>query len=254
MILADAKKGAFTSIGSTLLETLARRGAHIIALTDKPIDSPSITLLVEALRESTRNERIFVEHCDTVSINSTRAFCTKFLTGNEHRLDAIVFTHEYEHVGPLKAFEKERREAEERRAAGSDCAFLMATLLLPTLLVAPAERDIRIINVVNPFYAASVPRFPSPPSPRSSTFLLEGYRSLRSIILMRHLQRVLDALPQAPAPNPDAANTSVASNRVQKSNIVSVSVSPGFSRHDTICPLLRAKHSSLGFSPLALIL
>lgn len=223
-------------------------------MTDKPIESEPITLVIEALRESTRNERIFAEHCDTLSAESTREFCNKFLTGKEHRLDAIIFTHEFEHVGPLFASKSERLDAEERRAAAGDCTFLMTTLLLPTLLVAPAERDIRIINVVNPFYAAAVPRFPTSPNPEGgSTFVLEGHRSLRSIVFMRHLQRVFDALPQAPAPNPDAASASVASNRAQKSNIVSVSVSPGFSRQDTVGPLIRASPSKRGFSPWGLI-
>ena len=238
-----------------MLEALASRGAHVIAVTDKPVGLEAVTLVIDALREKTRNERIFAEYCDTLSTESTREFCTKFLTGKETRLDAIIFAHEYEHVGAFFSQSKDEKQcAEERRVAASDCTFLMTTLLLPTLLVAPAERDIRIINVVNPFYAAAVPHFPSPPSSTSPPFLHEGHRSLRSIVLMRHLQRVFDALPQAPAPNPDTASASVASNRAQKSNIVSVSVSPGFSRQDTVSPLLRASPSSPGFSIYGMLL
>lgn len=248
------RQGTFTPLGATLLEQLATRGAHVISVTDKPVESEPVALVIEALRAKTHNGQIFAEYCDTSSTESTREFCTKFLTGKEHRLDAIIFAHEYEHVGPLFPTNAEMREAEERRASTSDCTFLMTTLLLPTLLVAPAERDIRIINVVNPFYAATVSRFPSPPTSGSSAFLHEGYRSLRSIVLMRHLQRVFDALPQAPAPNPDAASASVASNRAQKSNIVSVSVSPGFSRQDTVASLLRASPSKPEFSPWYLLL
>lgn len=183
-----------------------------------------------------------------LSLKSVREFCTKFLVGNEHRLDAVIFAHEYEQIGPLFPTKEERRNCEEKRAVYSDSTFLMITLLLPTLLVAPAERDIRIINVVNPFYAAAVPFFPNPPARQGSQFVREGYRSLRSAALMRHLQRVLDALPSAPALDPDNASASVASKRFQKSNIVSVSVSPGFSRHDTIAPLLRASPKASRFS------
>ncbi|KAI5116775.1 hypothetical protein M0805_008730 [Coniferiporia weirii] len=244
--------GAFTSIGSTLVEALASRGAHVIALTHLSIEAPEVTLLIGALRDSTKNEHIFAEQCDFLSIKSVRSFCTKFLTGKEHRLDAIILAHEYEHIGPLFSSKPEKLACEERRAASSDGAFLMMTLLLPTLLVAPPERDIRIINVINPFYAAAIPSFPTPPPVAGSTFLREGYRALRTAVLTRHLQRVFDALPQAPAPDPDNTSAAAAS-KTQKSNIVAVSVSPGFSRHDTIAPLLRANHASPEFSLIGLI-
>ncbi|KAH8110510.1 hypothetical protein DFH11DRAFT_1620114 [Phellopilus nigrolimitatus] len=246
--------GSFTSIGSLLMEALSRRGAHIIALSHLPVDSPQVTLIVEALRETTKNESIFAEQCDFLSIESVRAFCTNFLTGKEHRLDAIIFAHEYEHTGPLLATNAEKLTCEEKRAAYSDATFLMTTLLLPTLLVAPAERDIRIINVVNPFYAAAVPLFPKPPPVEGSQFVREGYRALRTMVFTRHLQRVFDALPQAPAPNPDTASAAAASSKAQKSNIVAVTVSPGFSRHDTIAPLLRANRTSPEFSILGLLI
>lgn len=124
----------------------------------------------------------------------------------------------------------------------------MSTLLLPTLLVAPPERDIRIITLVNPFYAAAIPHFPQPPLNENSQLLREGYRALKTTILTRHLQRVFDALPQAPAPNPDTATAAAASTKAQKSNIVAVSVSPGFSRPDVIAPILRADFKREDFS------
>ena len=236
------------------MEALCKRGAHIIALTNDPVDMPQVELVIDALRETTNNPQIFAERCDMLSATSVRDFCTKFLTGNEHRIDAIIFAHEYEHIGPLFASEEERRACDDRRAAASDGAFLMTTLLLPTLLVAPPERDIRIINVVNPFYAAAVPFFPNPPPIGGGHFVREGYRALRTIILSRHLQRVFDAMPSAPAPNPDAAGAALQSNRAQKSNIVSVSVTPGFSRQDTIGPLLRSNNISPEFSLLGFIM
>lgn len=238
-----------------MLEALAKRGAHIIALSPDPIEEPHINLVVEALRETTKNRQIFAEHCDLSSTESTKSFCTKFLTGQETRLDALIFTHEYEHIGPFFASEKERADCEVKRAAASDATFLITTLLLPTLLVAPPERDIRIINVVNPFYAAAVPLFPKAPNRKGSQLVLEGFRALRSVVLTRHWQRVFDALPAAPAPDADApsAETTISASKQQKSNIVAVSVSPGFSRADTIAPLLRAKRGPR-FSPRGFIL
>jgi len=139
---------------------------------------------------------------------------------------------------------------EKEGKEGSLATFLMTTLLLPALLVAPVERDIRIINVVNPFYAAAVPTF-SPSfdallPTQSSRFLQEGRRSLRMVVFTRHLQRVLDALPSGQVPKTDdsASTVPVVSEKEQKSNIVAISVCPGISRSDTIAPLLNADLSS----------
>jgi hypothetical protein len=139
--------------------------------------------------------------------------------------------------------------------------------LLPALLVAPVERDIRIINIINPFYAAAIPTFspsfavPSTtttsPPPHPSKFILEGTRALRTAIFTRHLQRILDALPssgQLPKTDDHAGSGSsssaipIVSDKSQKSNIVAISVCPGISRADTIAPLLNADLSVEGAS------
>lgn len=132
------------------------------------------------------------------------------------------------------------------------------TLLLPALLVAPVERDIRIVSVVNPFYAAALPSFAaflqsqSAPSAsreeqeNSSLIIAEGHRALRTVILTRHLQRILDSLPnraqdarrsdtdKPPTPHP--------------SNILAVSACPGISRRDTVGPFLGTGTDERGWS------
>lgn len=152
---------------------------------------------------------------------------------------------------------------DEKREAASVATFLMVTLLLPTLLVAPVERDIRIVNLVNPFYAAAVPSFSSDlvasfnssfAAPRKRPLLQrEGHRALRTIIFTRHLQRILNALPNR-APTFDAnlpgekpepakpANSKEEAPTLPKypSNIVAVSVAPGMSRTETIRAALGA--------------
>ncbi|RDX48591.1 hypothetical protein OH76DRAFT_1352105 [Lentinus brumalis] len=237
--------GPFTPLGIVTLTALAKRGAHIIALSPYPLSHPIPSLLIPLIRSTTNNENIFVEYCDLTSATSIRNFSTTFLTGNDTRIDAIVFAHEYPSIGRVWFFggkarrEKEQREAEQRESA-SLASFLLVTLLLPALLVAPVERDIRIVSVVNPFYAAALPTFPSflestPSSPirPESILISEGHRALRSIIVTRHLQRILDSLPnraadarsdKPPAPHP--------------SNIIAVSACPGVSRRDTVAPFL----------------
>lgn len=265
-------KGGFTPLGLTLIQNLAQRGAHIIALSPDPIDSPKVTILITLLRSTTSNEKIFAEQCDLSSPSSVRSFCTRFLTSQDQRLDAIVFAHEHGHIG-VPGFLMTRTEDldEKERGAGSLATFLITTLLLPVLLVAPPERDIRIVNVVNPFYAAAAsipfrPSFSASPSSSSppanskskSIFLQEGIRSLRAIIFTRHLQRILDALPsaaQVPKTQEGSRAVPVVNSKLQKSNIVAVSVSPGIGRVDTISRILNAdwtgrerKQSWLGVS------
>jgi hypothetical protein len=254
-------KGGFTSLGLTLVQNLAQRGAHIIALSPDLIDSPKITILISLLRSTTSNENIFAEQCDLSSPSSVRSFCTRFLTTQDQRLDAIVFAHEHEHIGiPGIFITRDKALEEKERETGSLATFLITTLLLPALLVAPPERDIRIVNVVNPFYAAAasipfLPSFSSTSSPPSSSrtspanskpkpiFLQEGIRSLRTIILTRHLQRILDALPSAaqiPKTQEGSRTVPVVNSKLQKSNIVAVSVSPGIGRVDTVSRILNA--------------
>ncbi|KIM76579.1 hypothetical protein PILCRDRAFT_826151 [Piloderma croceum F 1598] len=269
--------GGFTPLGLTLLHHLALRGAHIIALSPLPIDSPKISILVTLLRSTTNNEQIYADECDLGDLRSVKAFCAKFMSvtgsgaamgagmGREQRLDAIIFGHEYRHVGGLfssRRKDKGAREREEKeRKESSLGTFLMSTMLLPALLVAPVERDIRIINIINPFYAAAVPTFPpsgsfhslSSSSSKSSFLLPEGTRALRTAIFTRHLQRILDALPSAgQVPKTDTASAPssggvgaipVISPKTQKSNIVAISVCPGISRSDIVAPMLGADGS-----------
>ncbi|KAF9445935.1 hypothetical protein P691DRAFT_734164 [Macrolepiota fuliginosa MF-IS2] len=281
--------GGFTPLGLTLLQDLASRGAKVIALSPYPIDSPNVTILVSLLRTTYNNENIFAERCDLANSADVRKFCMQFLTEGEEgtksqpndkekekekpgvradsRLDGIIFAHEYQHLGvPNFLRTRSTDDTERQRESDSLATFLMTTLLLPALLVAPVERDIRIINIVNPFYAAASaavrtskafdPTFklltplppsstsstPSPLSRKNSVFLTEGLRSLRTIIFTRHLQRIFDALPKPQIPKTEEGTSSVPiiSGRMQRSNIVAISVSPGISRVDTVSRLLNA--------------
>ena len=182
------------------------------------------------------------------SATSIRKFCTAFLTQNDTRIDALIFAHEYPSIGRIWFFggtarkDKEQREA-ERRESASLASFLITTLLLPALLVAPVERDIRVVSAVNPFYAAALPTFPAflastPTSPLPSSqpiVISEGHRALRTVIVTRHLQRILDSLPNRKAEEKPDPNKPPAPH---PSNILAVSACPGISRRDTIAPLL----------------
>ncbi|KAJ7093390.1 hypothetical protein B0H15DRAFT_938408 [Mycena belliarum] len=253
--------GAFSPIGLTLLESLAQRGAHIIALTPHAVDSEQVKTYIELLRSTTANEQIYAEQCDLASPPSIHAFATRFTTGHAQRLDALIFTHEYRHIGAARLLAPAADPAADpaARETASLATFLLTTLLLPALLTAPAARDIRIITLVNRFYAAAAalpPPFAPPPGASASLFLREGARALRTAAFTRHLQRVLDALPAPPVPAADGTPGPGPRPAMQKSNIVVVSVSPGLSRAETVAPLLRADWSPTGhgFSVVGLVL
>ncbi|KAJ7183467.1 hypothetical protein C8R46DRAFT_1172939 [Mycena filopes] len=280
--------GAFTPLGLTLLEELATRGAHVIALTPHPVADERVSTFIDLLRTTTSNENIYAEHCDLTSPTSINAFAARFVKGpaapptpgpgaaaagvgpgagpnlEPPRVDALVFAHEYAAVGAWGAFtpspaSSARAAWQQQREDGALATFLLMTLLLPALLTAPVERDIRIVNVVNRFYAAAAPWMfkgageafafgiqqakgkvgkEGEGGGGGSPIPAEATRALRTVILTRHLQRVLDALPSAPVPNPsDNPGDAPPPTHIQKSNIVAVSVSPGLSRAETVAPL-----------------
>lgn len=73
--------------------------------------------------------------------------------------------------------------------------FHFLTSLLPHLLRTP-ERDIRIISLISPGYAAALPSLQSlHPSPGGTSPLMSsGVRGLTELLLMGHFARVLDVL------------------------------------------------------------
>ena len=129
-------QGGFTPLGLTLLQELARRGVHIIALSPEPISSPRVDIIIELLRSTTSNENIFAERCDLSSPASIREFCSRFLTAEENRLGGIVFAHGCLHVGSPLPKKSTPIEDEMERQTRFLATFLITTPLLP-ILVAP---------------------------------------------------------------------------------------------------------------------
>ncbi|KAF8342747.1 uncharacterized protein EI90DRAFT_3115297 [Cantharellus anzutake] len=249
--------GGFSPLGLRLITELAKRGAQVIGLTPS-LDDPVIDELIHAIRAMTKNELVYAEECDLDSPASIHSFCKQLVQlkpsldggspAEPQRVDALIFAHEYSYIArsgssPLADSAVSAEKADERRLRPSLASFLLTASILPSLLRAPKDRDIRIIHVVNPFYAAAVPFFnPSSPSPalELSVFAKEGYRSLRTVIYGRHLQRVLDAIAR---PKKDSAPAGKGGLVVPPkipgaSNILSITVSPGFIAREAGDPLL----------------
>ncbi|KAJ7823781.1 hypothetical protein B0H14DRAFT_2825643 [Mycena olivaceomarginata] len=231
-----------------VVTSIAARGAHIIALTPLPVADPRVATYIDLLRSTTQNEEIYAEECDLSDPASVHAFAKRFVLGNTggapstpagtatagpsaaggpQRLDALVFAHEYAGVGALPLFASgspAQRELEQRtRDTAALASFLLTTLLLPAMLTAPADRDLRIVHVINRWYAAAGPRFfldnlysfgkqTTPTSP----LLPEASRALRTALFTRHLQRILDALP-APSAVPDPSGAVPRAEKVEYS-------------------------------------
>jgi len=138
--------------------------------------------------------------------------------------------------------------------------FLLTTLLLPALLVAPVERDIRIINIVNPFYAAAAPAFLRGFRLQSIPYLTHGsrphhdsrqcsalhvdlegsahcLRRYSHVICSASWMRSRDLGPgfifNKPIPSPGATP-----KKVQPSNILLSQFLPVSAAHDTVAPYL----------------
>jgi len=123
-------------LGLTLLQELARREAHIIALSPEPISSPRANTIIEHLLSTTSDENIFAEHCDLSPPAPIREFCSRFLTAEENRLGGIVFAHGCLHVGSPLPKKSTPIEDEMERQTRFLATFLITTPLLP-ILVAP---------------------------------------------------------------------------------------------------------------------
>lgn len=255
-------------MGLTLLEFLAKRGAHVIALVPTRSLTSHHAEILSLLRTATSNQAIYAEPCPLESPAEIKKFCERFVNAEnekDRRLDALIMAHEYGHIGSWGAGRNQaemKKEESMARDEGAMATFLLTTFLLPALLVAPVDRDIRIINIVNPFYAAAALAFTprlsssiySPTSPTKpdatasqngvqlSMWCLEGQRALRTAVFTRHLQRILDALPEPESEATSSTNSSCGPGRsprkVQPSNILAVTVSPGISRTDTVAPYL----------------
>lgn len=171
-----------------LLSNLASRGAQLVVLLPRSHfqeDSIAQTLqLLQLLRDGTSNELIFAEQCDTTDLSSVDEFIDKWQQGqggaglgagpaggraasgistpgmqsdtsrassNPRRCDGIVLLP----YNPLGNVANGGKALED----GLLGRFHLVNSLLPSLLLLPPERDIRIVNWITPWYAAGAQRF-----------------------------------------------------------------------------------------------
>ena len=93
-----------------------------------------------------------------------------------------------------------------------------------------------ITSLVNPFCAAAATPLSHFNPPKEGVFLGEGIRSLQSIIVIHHLQHILDTLPVVQLSKPKEGPSAL----VVKKTSIAASACPGMGRLDTISALFSA--------------
>ncbi|RSH83956.1 hypothetical protein EHS25_005200 [Saitozyma podzolica] len=177
------------------------------------------------------------------------------------RVDAIVLGTGWE-VAPASTAPSSSPMAGEWST--HEFHFHLITSLLPYLLRAPVDRNIRIISLVSPTWAAGIPSLQGKPT-RDSPVTISARKGVTTLLLTQHLQLILDTLASAqagavkPVPDPDAPRIRKRDEGV-KSNINALSVVMPWARSEVVRGAMGADESTLMwflyilFFPLLIIL
>lgn len=248
-----------------------------------PLPSPlpaSLVTILHTIKLAATNPAAQL-HCEPLppTVGGVRLFTRKWAavakgtTGEEgRRVDAIVMGVGWECAldsGPdgraelLAEGDTAEEGGEEDNGEGTKWTthqfhFHLLTSLLPSLLKAPAERDIRLISLVSPAWPAAVPRLEkqlasgpvdtdgepsiSAPKKASEAGMLEraGADGLTTFFFNAHFKLILDALASATysqraVPDPTAAS---GAKKVEvSSNIKALSVVMPWARDEVCRPL-----------------
>ena len=169
--------------------------------------------LVDLLRSTTDNERLYADECDIRSIASIHQFVKQWnkdarmgmVTDLEARIEAVVFCDGegdgLEGVGIAVGRQSTRsasctEDQEIHHATSSLNRFAFVQLLLPTLKRSAEHSPVRIIYSVSPFYSAGTIKpddlsdldYTTRTFPKWEPWRAEGSVALTSIVLMKELQ------------------------------------------------------------------
>lgn len=189
-------------------------------------------------------------------------------TPQVHRLDTLLFLPSdaaaYKVGTPRRATANAYRDADRHvehtymhEVLGR---FHLVNALLPSLLLMPANRDVRIVSVVSPWYAAGLAEFDRVAQPVQGAqprvyqpWTLLGAASLHWIVLASELQRRVNLLaeadtrPRSKLPDLEVDDMTTVpvgtlQCKQQRSHIASVMVCPGFERATQLSAFLGTVH------------
>lgn len=198
--------------------------------------------MVHLLRDGTSNPLIYAAECDITNLASIEAFAAQWNLGEgkggavggvgagpaggisgstglgvglgnkseesdtfqPRRVDSVVFMPIDESRHNIGSAPRETSEGTEYGYAEILGRFHLVNLLLPSLLLLPPHRDIRIISLVSPWYAAGIHRFDlknleleGRSFPSFAPWLLDGIHTLLWVALSRELQRRIQLMADA---------------------------------------------------------
>jgi hypothetical protein len=165
------------------------------------------------------------------------------------RVDAIVLGGGWECTPQPAVVQEETSDpAQDPEWTSAQFNYHLVTALLPSLLHAPPERDIRIVQLVSPAWAAALPGVQAGlegrPAPAENGLAAAGAkRGITALLLQSHLRLVLDTLAAAaystPVAVPDPSSDKVTKKRDARlqSNILALSVVMPWARDEVVRPL-----------------
>ncbi|KAL1892211.1 hypothetical protein Sste5346_007167 [Sporothrix stenoceras] len=168
--------GGTSGVGAAVALDLAKRGAHIVLLTQQPPSDPFVVDYVEELRELAGHQLIYAEQVDLTSLHSIRTFATQWIDNLPvRRLDMIILCAAVAGVAQKdertdKALTPARgvttKDGIERAWMVNYLAnFHLLAILSPALRSQPFDRDVRIIITTCSSYIGSPPLIAGPPAP-----------------------------------------------------------------------------------------
>lgn len=219
---------------------------------------------MHAMRLTTTNPLAQL-HCEPLPRTPTgvREFVRKWAsplrgTAGEggRRVDAIVLGGAWEcDDGTTRKRDIELEKWEDPEWTTQQFHFHLITALLPSLLRAPPERNIRIIQLVSPAWSAALPGIQAelenkPYKAKAGLLPAAGRRGVISLSFQEQLKLILDTLASAtygkaevvPDPNAtveDGAEVTVTKKRDEsiQSNILSLSVVMPWARDEVVRPV-----------------
>ncbi|KIH90308.1 oxidoreductase, short chain dehydrogenase/reductase family [Sporothrix brasiliensis 5110] len=177
--------GGTSGVGAAVALDLAKRGAHIVLLTQQPSSDPFVVDYVEELRELAGHQLIYAEQVDLTSLHSIRTFATQWIDNLPvRRLDMIILCAAV--AGVAQTDERTGKALAPARgvttADGIERAWMVNYLanfhllgiLSPALRSQPFDRDVRIIITTCSSYIGSPPLIAAPASTASTTTNARG--------------------------------------------------------------------------------
>ncbi|WOO80783.1 uncharacterized protein LOC62_03G004313 [Vanrija pseudolonga] len=226
-----------------------------------PLPSPlpdDLLMMLQIIRLSASENPLAQLHCEALPPTPTgvREFVRKWSTvqygtagEGGRRVDAIVLGGAWECLPPPEPYRPglDEKDKVEEDWTPHQFHFHLITALLPSLLRAPPERNIRIISLVSPGWSAAIPGLEAQMENKkvvgqTGPLAEAAKRGLTSFLLQTQLRLILDTLASATyskkeiVPDPDKPLVKARDTEIQ-SNILALNVIMPWARSEVVKPV-----------------